>query len=289
MPSSAAELVERLGNLSIERAWSPYTGFDWPETLDPEAEYYMTPELMSLHGTESYESLSEVQRKRLSFHEINNLFSFVLLGERAVIGGMTEVMYRKDTMGPITDYMHHFVDEENRHMVMFSLFCNKYLGKVYPEKKVTIDRELAPGEADLVFYCRVLIVEELGDVYNRRMMIDENINDLVRQINEYHHLDESRHLSFGRAWAAELFKKHSENWTAEQLEAFQSWLGEFFVSSWSDFYNPSVYRDAGLDNAYQLRLDAMSNPTQRAFRESTSAKLLKFFLKHGFLNKAPTL
>jgi hypothetical protein len=289
MPSSAAELVERLGNLSIERAWSPYTGFDWPETLDPEAEYYMTPELMSLHGTESYESLSEVQRKRLSFHEINNLFSFVLLGERAVIGGMTEVMYRKDTMGPITDYMHHFVDEENRHMVMFSLFCNKYLGKVYPEKKVTIDRELAPGEDDIVFYCRVLIVEELGDVYNRRMMVDENINDLVRQINEYHHLDESRHLSFGRAWAAELFERHSENWTAEQLEAFQSWLGKYFVSSWSDFYNPSVYRDAGLDNAYQLRLDAMSNPTQQAFRESTSAKLLKFFLKHGFLNKAPTL
>jgi len=289
MPSSAAELVERLGNLSIERAWSPYTGFDWPETLDPEAEYYMTPELMSLYGTESFESLSEAQRKRLSFHEINNLFSFVLLGERAVIGGMTEVMYRKDTMGPITDYMHHFVDEENRHMVMFSIFCNKYLGKVYPEKKVTIDRKLAPGEEDLVFYCRVLIVEELGDVYNRRMMIDENINDLVRQINEYHHLDESRHLSFGRAWAAELFKKHSENWTAEQLQTFQSWLGEFFVSSWSDFYNPSVYRDAGLDNAYQLRLDAMSNPTQQAFRESTSAKLLKFFLKHGFLDKAPAL
>lgn len=289
MPTAAAELVERLGNLSIERSWDPYTSFDWPESLESDAEYYMTPELMSLYGTDTYASMSETQRKILSFYEIGNLFSFVLLGEQPVIAGMTERMYRKDTMGGITDYMHHFIGEENKHMVMFSLFCNKYLGKIYPEKKVPIDRELAPGEDDIVFYCRVLIVEELGDVYNRVMMKDENINELVRQINEFHHLDESRHLSFGRAWAAELFERHSKNWTAEQLEAFQTWLGKYFTSSWSDFYNPSVYRDAGLENAYQLRLEAMSNPTQQAFRESTSAKLIKFFLKHGFLEEAPAL
>ena len=289
MPHSAAELVERLGDMSIERAWDPYTSFDWPESLDPEAEYYMSPDVMSLYGTDTYESLTETQRKRLSFHEIGNFFSFVLLGERPVVGGMTERMYRKDTMGPITDYMHHFIDEENKHMVMFSLFCNKYLGKIYPEKKIMIDRELAPGEDDIVFYCRVLIVEELGDIYNRRMMADNDINELVRQINEFHHRDEARHLSFGRAWAAELFERHSQNWTPEQLDNFQTWLGKYFTSSWSDFYNPSVYRDAGIDNAYQVRLDAMSNPTQKAFREATSAKLIKFFLKNGFLKEAPEL
>jgi len=50
-----------------------------------------------------------------------------------------------------------------------------------------------------------------------------------------------------------------------------------------------VYRDAGIDNAYQVRLDAMSNPTQKAFRESASSKLVKFFLKNGFLKEAPVL
>ncbi len=289
MPHSAAELVDRLGAMSIERAWDPYTSFDWPESLDPEAEYYMSPELMSLYGTEAYEALNETDRKRLSFYEINNFFSFVLLGERPVVGGMTERMYRKDTMGPITDYLHHFIDEENKHMVMFSLFCNRYLGRIYPEKKLAIDREMAPGEEDLVFYCRVLIVEELGDVYNRKMQEDSRINELVRQINEFHHRDEARHLAFGRAWAAELFERHTQDWSPAQLERFQDWLARYFASSWTDFYNPSVYRDAGLAGGYQLRQEAIAHPKQRAFRAEASDKLVRFFLKHGFLKEAPAL
>ena len=287
MAHTAAELVDRLGKMSIERSWSPYTSFDWPESLEPDAEYYMSPNLMSLYGTETFEALTETQRKRLSFYEITNFFSFVLLGEKPVVSGMTDRMYRKDTMGPITDYLHHFVDEENKHMVMFSLYCNRYAGKIYPEKKLPVDRELAPGEADLVFYCRVLIVEELGDVYNRAMMDDKGINGLVRQINEFHHRDEARHLAFGRAWAAELFERHTQDWSSDQLQRFQNWLSNYFTSSWKDFYNPSVYRDAGIENAYQVRLDAMANPTQRAFREDASTKLIKFFLKHGFLREAP--
>lgn len=287
MTHSAAELVDRLGNMSIERAWDPYTSFDWPDSLSPESEYFMSPELISIYGTEQYGVLTEAQRKTLSFYEIGNFFSFVLLGERPVVGGMTERMYRKDTMGAVTDYMHHFIDEENKHMVMFSLFCNRYLGRIYPEKKIAMERELAPGEHDLVFYCRVLIVEELGDVYNRKMMADDRINPLVQQINEYHHRDEARHLAFGRAWAAELFERHTAAWSEDQLVRFQDWLSNYFASSWTDFYNPSVYRDAGLENAYQLRQEAIANPTQKAFRQEASQKLVKFFLKHGFLRETP--
>lgn len=289
MPQSAAELTGRLSDMSVERAWSPYSSFDWPESLDPEAEYYMSPELISLYGTDTYEALSETQRKRLSFYEINNFFSFVLLGERPVVSGMTDRMYRKDTQGPITDYLHHFIDEENKHMVMFSMFLNRYMGHVYPEKKVPIKRELAKGEDDIVFYCRVLIVEELGDVYNRFMMEDNRINPLVRQINEYHHRDEARHLAFGRTWAAELFRHHSQGWSDEQLERFQTWLGNYFASSWTDFYNPSVYKDTGIENAYRVRKEALENPTCRAWRTKASERLMKFFLSNGFLRQAPTL
>ena len=59
----------------------------------------MSPELISLYGTEYYERLTETEQRRLSFHEINNFFSFVLLGERPLISGMTDRMYTKQTMG----------------------------------------------------------------------------------------------------------------------------------------------------------------------------------------------
>ena len=289
MEASSVDLSVRLSKYSINRAWDPYTTIAWPDALDRDSEYFMSPELMSLYGTDVYDGLSEVQRRRLSFYEIGNFFSFVLLGERPVVSGMMDRMYRPDTMGAISDYLHHFVDEENKHMVMFSRFCNRYLGKVYPEKKLVFERDYVKGEEDLVFYCKVLIVEELGDFYNYRMRTDDRINSLVREINDLHHRDETRHLAFGRAWAVELFERYASNWEPARLAAFQNWLSEYFTSAWTDFYNPAVYRDAGLGNGYELRQMALKHPACKAFREEASDKLVQFLIKHRFLAGPPSL
>jgi hypothetical protein len=289
MSSSIADLARRLSKISVQRAWSPYTSFDWPESLDPTAHHYMSPELTSLYGTPLYDGLSDTERKRLSFYEVNNFFSLVLLGERPLISGMTDRMYTKQTMGEVTEYLHHFVEEENRHMVIFSTFCNRYLGRIYPEKKMVVEREYAKGEKDIAFFCKVLIVEEIGDYYNHAMKNDERIHPLVRQINDYHQKDEARHLGFGRAWTAELFAKHSAEWSPDTLTSFRKWLTDYLKSQWADFYNPAVYKDAGLDNPYEIRQIALNHPTCREFRERVSTKLVKYFLQHGFLVEAPSL
>ena len=289
MGQSTPELATRLSSMSIDRAWNPWTSIDWPASLDRDADYFMSPELISIYGTECYDQLTEIQRKRLSFYENGNFFSFVLLGERPVVSGMADRMYSKDTAGAVSNYLHHFIDEENKHMVMFSNFCNRYLGKVYPEKKVIFNRDYSEGEEDLVFYCRVLIVEELGDFYNVKMLDDARINPLVRQINDLHHRDEARHIAFGRTRAAEMFDRHASKWDEPALASFRKWLAEYFASSWTDFYNPSVYKDAGLENPYQVRQMALKSPVCREFRQRASARLVKFFLKHGFLSKEPVL
>ena len=69
----------------------------------------------------------------------------------------------------------------------------------------------------------------------------------------------------------------------------QNGKADYFASSWTDFYNPSVYKDAGLGNPYEIRKLALDDPGCRAFRERASDKLVKFFLAHGFLSEAPTL
>ncbi len=289
MPT-AEELAVRLSDASVRKIWDPYHLFEWPDELLPEDHWYMSPELISIYGTDVWEGLDETQRKRLSFYELVNLFSFVLLGERLLIEGMINRTYRKATRGAISDYLHHFVDEENKHMIMFSTFCNRYAeGGVYPEKKIAAPREMPKGGDEVGFFCKALIVEMVGDVYNVKMMRDARIHPLVAQINKVHHIDEARHIAFGGEYVREVFDRVSKEWTPDDLRTFQNWLAQFLVSSWGDFYNPSVYRDAGLEDGYGIRKMALAHSTCRTFREDVSADLVHFFLDVGLLDEAPQL
>ncbi len=249
----------------------------------------MPPELISIHGTPAYDALSEAQKHRLSLYEIGNFFSLVLQGERPLVQGLVHRMYLKSNSREVTEYLHHFVDEENKHMVMFGEFCNRYIGKVYPEKKIALGRTFAKGEEEVAFYCKVMVVEELGDYYNVAIDRDERVDPLVREINRVHHRDEARHLAFGRVHLAELFERHAAGWTAEALSSFRGWLAEYLRAAWGDFYNPTMYRDAGLDSAYELRQLALSHPACAGFRSRASDKLVTYFLKTGLLAEQPLL
>ncbi len=285
---TASALATRLTGASRRKAWDVHSSFAWPAALDAKL-WCMPPELISLYGTPVYETLSEEQRRRLSLYEIGNFFSLVLQGERPLVQGLVHRMYQKSNSREVTEYLHHFVDEENKHMVMFGEFCNRYLGKVYPEKKIALAREYNKGEEEVAFYCKVMVVEELGDYYNVVIDRDERVDPLVREINRVHHRDEARHLAFGRVYQAELFERHSASWSAEALAGFESWLVEYLRASWGDFYNPTMYRDAGLTDAYDLRQLALAHPAGAAFRSKASDKLVKYFIKTGLLTEAPAL
>ena len=62
-----------------------------------------------------------------------------LQGERPLVAGISDRLYSKRVTADATEYLHHFLDEENKHMVMFGMFLNRYVGKVYPEKKIALD------------------------------------------------------------------------------------------------------------------------------------------------------
>lgn len=286
MEGNATILADKLSRASIKKTWDVYTAFDWPESL-PEDSWYMSPELISVYGTSFYDGLTEEQQKKLSFTELCNFFSLVLQGERPLVQGLVHRLYLKQTDPAVTNYLHHFIDEENKHMIMFGLFCNKYLGKVYPEKKISLAREYAKGEEEVAFFCKVLIVEELGDYYNVYMWRDERIHPLARELNKVHHADEARHLAFGRKYLAEIFEKFSQDWSEETLSNFREWLVAYLASSWGDYYNPAMYKDAGLDNGYELRQLAFESGRQ--LREKASAKLVQLFLDTGILETAPAV
>src|SRR5690606_19719917 len=125
--------------------------------------------LVSVYGTELWDRMTEAQQKKLSLYEVANFFALTLHGERSLVAGMSDLLYSSKMTPQATEYLHHFIDEENKHMIMFGTFCQRYLSKVYPEKKIALPREYAKGEAEVMFFCKVMVVEELGDYYNVTM------------------------------------------------------------------------------------------------------------------------
>ncbi len=279
--------VERLCRVSVEQCIDPHSRIEWPERVD-EGAWYTSPELISLFGTPAYEQLSKAQRKRLSFFEAVNFFSLNIHGERMLIEGLARRLYRRDQEA-ISPYLHHFLDEENKHMSYFGRFCTRYAGKVYPEKKLPFAHEFAPGEADFLFFAKVLVFEEIVDVYNRRMARDERIAPIAREIHWLHHFEEARHLVFGRELVAELFARHRAQWSDEVLRGVRATLAAYLGATWKEYYNPDAYRDAGLEDAFELRRAALASPSGRAHRIEVSQGCLRFLLEGGILEEAPPL
>ena len=283
---TATDLAVRLTTMSRDQFWNVYTEFDWPQTLEADR-YCMSPALVSIHGTELWDGLDEEQRKRLSLFEVANFFSLTLQGERPLVAGLSDRLYSKRVTKETTEYLHHFIDEENKHMIMFGIFLEKYIGKVYPEKKIALARKYSKGEEEVAFFCKVMVVEELGDYYNVKMMIDKTIEPLVKHINWVHHRDESRHLGFGRRHLTELAEHWLPKWSDETRQGFQAWLSAYVKSSWADFYNPTMYKDAGLDDPYGVRKMALAHPATAAHRTKASKKLVNIFVRLGLLDEAP--
>src|SRR5437016_5716465 len=137
--------IETLCQASKKQYINPYTALDWPAQLDPKL-WCMAPELMSLHGTETFLALPEEKQLKLSLFEIINFFSLTIHGEKKLIEKVVRYLYRVPYQD-ITEYLQHFLDEETKHIVYFGEFCRRYAGKVYPDRHLLgVPIEYSPGE-----------------------------------------------------------------------------------------------------------------------------------------------
>jgi len=281
--STLAELTTRLCRVSEEQFIDPFSRLDWPDTLD-RTQWFMSPELISLYGTEQFEVLDETARQLLSFFELVNFFSINIHGERMLIEGLAKRLYRKHTQ-TTSPYLHHFLDEENKHMFYFGRFCNRYAGKIYAEKKLAVEREFVEGEEEFLFFARVMLFEEMVDVYNRRMAKDQRLVPISREINWLHHFEEARHLVFGRGVVEEVFGTYSKSWSSEVRLRVSDELMHFLEATWKEYFNPEVYTDAGLHDAYALRRQVLENPAVEDRKKALFARCARTLLKIGLISE----
>lgn len=280
------DTVRRLSRVSEHAYQNPYTALEWPATVNPEQDWFATPEYVSLYGTSEWNRLDEPARKRLAFHEAVNFFSLNIHGEKQLMSGLAERLYRKDMLD-VAEYLHHFLDEENKHSVYFGGFCTRY-ARVYRSRQFAVEETAVPRDvADFLFFARTMIFEEIVDDYNRTQSRDDRLHPVAAFINRSHHVEEARHLVFGRELVAELWR--TQSWDVGTVESVRSCLAQFIVSSWREYYNPDVYLDAGLSAPWDLAEHAWDHPRQRAHRRAVSRTVLTYLLDTGILIETPEI
>jgi hypothetical protein len=270
---------ERLIGLSLEDYYNPFDYFDWPDTL-PTDVFWISPELLTIVDTPWESRLTEAEKIRLSIYETLNLFSLTFHGEQNIKADTMGYVEKRGFEGP-SDYLQIFLREENAHMYLFSKFCKKYGGKLYPMRQLPVE---VVENADLrrfLVFAKAIIAEEVIDTLNIRMMKDARIPRFIRDICERHHRDESRHIAMGRRLITSLWQKAEES-TASSLAiiAAQSLaiFGEAFLAH---LYNPDAYRDAGFESPYRLRRDLLTSPARSIFHAHLLKRPWNYFARLG--------
>jgi hypothetical protein len=274
---------ERLSRVSVRTYQNPYTTVDWPDALDPAADWFSSPELLSLYGTGYWDDLDEPARKGLAFAEAANFYSLNIHGEKGLMKGLAARLYRPDLLD-VAGYLHHFLDEENKHSVYFGGFCTRY-ARVYRSRQVDLGGERAPDIEDFLFFAKTMVFEEIVDQYNREQGRDGRLHPLARFINDNHHREETRHLVFGRDLVSALWR--GSDWDEQTRADLSDELAAFLTASWHEYYNPDVYADLGLADPWQVAEQAWASPAQQRHRRRISRRCVDFLINLGVRIDAP--
>jgi P-aminobenzoate N-oxygenase AurF len=143
--------------------------------------------------------------------------------------------------------------------------------------------EFAPGEEDILFFAQTVIFEMVADYYNVTTGEDERVVPIARQINQLHHADETRHLVFGRKILADLWEQCSTTWDTETQARVRNDITAFLTATWRQYYNPDVYRDAGITDPYEATDMAWTSPDRIAFRARVEAEIRLALYRAGVL------
>ncbi|MET9763725.1 diiron oxygenase [Streptomyces sp. NPDC006372] len=273
--------LDRLENMAESGYYNPYTMFDWPDTIEPDKPW-MSESLTTLAGTPMWDELTREQQLALTRYEAINFFSLNIHGIRELLSEVVMRIHER-TYADASEFLHHFIGEENEHMWFFAQFCLRYGGKLYPAQptlKADSVQHLSPVARELIVFARILIFEEIVDYYNAYMATDESLPHIAREINRVHHQDESRHVAFGRMIFTNLLGQVVKR-DPDEVPAVAEYLENYLQYSVATLYNPAAYRDAGIPDALALRRRALEHPARVEAHDQILKRTRKFLSKAG--------
>lgn len=261
--------TDNLAKLSVNKHNDAFRFFNWPDKIEDDT-WWQSPDVLSVSLTEQYNQFSPEQLQRLSKWECINTFSLNYTGELELIHEVSRVL-NKVTLADAREYLFHLINEENQHMWYFHKFCKDYTAKVYPNRKFQIEKPaLTPAQEQFLIFARILIFEEIGHHYNIVNAKDDRVHPFIREINEEHYKDESRHIAYGRQLLEHLAPAALQEEGSAELLAKQ--LQTAIDINIGALYNTSAYRDAGISDPMALRTQLMMNPQRIEFHRTQLLK-----------------
>ncbi|MFF9765934.1 diiron oxygenase [Streptomyces sp. NPDC053086] len=273
--------LDRLEQMAESGYYNPYTIFDWPDSIEADKPW-MSESLTTLGGTEMWDELTREQQLALTKYEAINFFSLNIHGIRELLSDVVMRIHER-TYADVSEFLHHFIGEENEHMWFFAQFCLRYGGKLYPAQptlKADSVTHLSPVARELVVFARILIFEEIVDYYNAHMATDQSLPHIAREINRVHHQDESRHVAFGRMVFTNLLEQVAKR-DPDEVPVLAEYLEDYLQYSIATLYNPAAYRDAGIPDALALRRRALTHPARVEAHDQVLKRTRKFLSKAG--------
>ena len=118
------------------------------------------------------------------------------------------------------------------------------------------------------------------------MAKDERLAPVVREINRIHHFEELRHLNFGRNFLQQSLDRHVHDWDEARRTELRDHLESYLRFVWKQYYNPDVYRDAGVADAFEVWRAESNARNAKQHRGAINQRRLSFLRKLELLEAA---
>lgn len=276
-----AAIFEKLVSTSVESYYNPYTDFHWPEQVS-EDRLWMSSQLLTIHDVIPFETLKAGQLISLSKWESLNFYSINVHGIRELLITVLQKIYQPG-FERYSEYFSHFLGEENEHMWFFAQFCLRYGDGILPYKRFRFEAEHPEDIANFIIFSQILIFEEMGHHYNRTMMKDDTLPEIICKINRVHYEDESRHISMGKTLIELFYRELVAKYPAEKIQEVEDYISRYVRYSIETLYSTLAYKNAGFENPIELRRLLIDHPKRKAYHRRVFNNLAHFFEKRlGF-------
>jgi hypothetical protein len=282
--------VARLVAASLKRVPETFRPVDYPDALDTHR-LIMPEAYVSLYHHPVYRTLTDEQKWRLGLLETVNFYSINIHGERALIVGLEERLYKNRVAwesNQVCEYLQHFVHEENAHTFMLAGYCNRYYGRVMPDLGLAFEQiRLSRIGDDLLFYGRLYVLEMWLAYLNGVAMLDTTLDETTRTVHHIHHQDEAKHLAFDKEVLHAATDEARARGLDEELRTVAAALAAYRTYALGRLYNPAVYRAIGIRDASRVAAEASGVAERRALEATWMAQCDAQLHKLGLRGSPP--
>ena len=248
-------------------------------------DFWLPPEMLSLHGVAEFEDVPESTKRRLSQYEFLNFIYAGLWLEGIFIERLGGMLKRTRDVSEYVYYLHEIREEAGHSLMFLRLMEESGLRLPRPWRTASLADVLgrhAPARSAL-FWLAVTVGEEIPDKFNRTLCRQDGINPLIGQMASLHRMDEARHIAYARGVLRHKLDGMGR-WRKSGLGAV---AGVLIRQLARICYLPSsqVYELSGLSPGKLWRERAQNNPARRHFVARCVAPTVNLLRQHGVVVK----